>query len=45
MEQGRRVCYCECGNESSFFLKWDFLTTNYWHLQKSYGGCVKFVSK
>jgi hypothetical protein len=29
MEQGRRVCYCECGNESSFFLKWDFLTTNY----------------
>jgi hypothetical protein len=29
MEQGLRVGYCECGNEASVSLKWDFLTTSY----------------
>jgi hypothetical protein len=29
LEQGLRVGYCECGNEASVSLKWDFLTTNY----------------
>jgi len=29
MDQGLRVGYCECGNEASVSLKWDFLTTNY----------------
>jgi hypothetical protein len=29
MEQGLRVGYSECGNEASFSLKWDLLTTNY----------------
>jgi hypothetical protein len=29
MDQGLRAGYCECGNEASASLKWDFLTTNY----------------